>query len=150
MAFKTFPPSGGKSWSIAATGSLSGTSTVISGLSGERLLLTIDNGGFGGFSNSFALRLNGDTGSNYLRGSTASVKSTSINLNGSNTDSTNFIAITIDQADSASPVKVLSMPGTSVGFGGLYYSTSVITSITIFPGGSANNMSGTYTVWKYS
>lgn len=143
------------SWSQAATGSLSGTSTSITGLTGKAFLVKISGASHNdGSSRQIRMQFNSDTGSNYDQANQSGTLGgqTNFYMTGAISASTTATqSFTILAADSASPIKPVLLNGlpntVSIELGGAYISTSAITSIQIYLAvGSFDG--GTYTIWK--
>lgn len=143
----------GAGWTQAATGSLTGASVTVSGLSGSRFWVNID-----GYSTTtpevVTMRLNGDSGSNYLEWQdTNTTGSDRYYLNTSNLAAASTYYSTgvfIELADCASQYKVITWRSTPAYQGDVqvfYRSTSAITSVNFFLASGAFD-AGTYTIWK--
>jgi hypothetical protein len=133
----------------AATGSLTGSSITISSLSGSSYWILYDAVSLSA-AEALMIRLNGDTGSNYSRIGTATA--TSMETVYLPTAASSFnIAIFVDLANTAAQLKPIFVSGfdqTAVA-GGVYKSTSAITSITLFPSGGTFD-GGNYYIWSKS
>ncbi len=137
-------------WTQAATGSITGASITVSGLSGKTYLLILDNYSLSASSETISLRLNGDTGSNYFRNNTAA--ETKIIFARAETNSSNYVqSVFINLADTAAQIKPTTLVSNqgSTTVGGSYKSTSAITSLTFFPD-SGTFDAGTYYVWSFA
>ena len=142
------------SWTLAASGALSGASVTVSSLSGKQYYIYLE-GWSSNSASSVQLRFNGDTGSNYRRGDSSSAE-TSIFMNGINdqpagaTLSNGAFMDMANTAMSRKPVQnvngALSVNGS---LGGWYVSTSAITSVTMFPN-AGNWDAGTYYIWSFA
>ena len=143
-------------WSQVATGSLTGTSVSITGLTGKRFFVLCSGWSHSsGTSIQLSYRLNNDSGANYYRitDSTASGQTNAVATGSLSGASSYNHAIFVDLADTAAQFKSLQTSGTLNGtIGGVYSSTSAITSIQL----STDNFSGTsfdagtYYVWAFN
>jgi hypothetical protein len=146
------PPGG--AWSQVATGSLTGTSVSITGLSGKEFFVILENWSHNdtGANKSLNCRLNNDSGNNYYAGEditgSSSLSLTSNGIGAANTyDNSFFVYLT----DTASQFKPVISPGSQSPRGGNYLSSSTITSIQISPGFVAAAFdAGTYYVWAFN
>ena len=143
-------------WSQVATGSLTGTSVSITGLTGKRFFVICSGWSHNsGTSIQLSYRLNNDSAGNYytVTDSTASGRANAIATGSLSGASSYNHAIFIDLADTAAQFKSLQTSGGINGtIGGVYSSTSAITSIQL----STDNFSGTsfdagtYYVWAFN
>jgi len=143
----------GIGWTQAATGSLTGSSVTVSGLSAARFFVVLDAVS-NTINEAILLRLNGDSSANYLNYRASGTSGgTSWELTFGNLTATNTyygIGFFIDLANTASTIKPIGpvMPSTYFASNGIYYrSTSSITSME-FSLASGTYDSGTYTIWK--
>ena len=154
-------PAGAGTWSSVASGSLSGSELSVTGLSGKKFIVMLKSASHNGAPgyNSFRLRLNADTGSNYVEnggnGNTAQIETDSINGN----KTLNIIWL-IDAADATTTPKFIQIAssgdknpdGSDPYFtraGGLYLGTSAVSQISV----SLSTQSydgGTYEIWSLS
>jgi hypothetical protein len=138
----------GGAWTQAATGSFSGASITVSGLSGKEYFVVIVDGSSATGNVDLRGRLNGDTGSNYNTQGATTATSTFMTLSNNLLAASNgYYAFLIFGADSGMQAKMLITQ--SGGPMNLYRSTSAITSITMFPE-SYTFDNGTYYVWSKS
>ena len=139
------PPTGGI-WTQLATGTLTGTSVVVSGLTqSENLLILASGWSHNSTNQQIRLRINGDSGTNYYEPGTPG--NTSSGLQFSNTmDGTlvGYSGCLIVGAKTQTPKLVLAISGNSVG--GTYNSATAITSITFLTTGGSFD-AGTYFIW---
>ena len=145
----------GGTWTQAATGSLSGSSVVISGLSGKQYYLYLEGWSHNsGTAEYVCIRVNGDTGNNY-RSYDSNVAYSNFYLSGTATlanTQTRSAGGHFDMCDTSMARKpflgmnVASADGSNSGW---YVSSSAITSITIFPSGGSFD-AGTYYVWSFA
>lgn len=140
------PP--GMSWTQAATGSFSGSSITVSGLSGKEYFVVVVNGSSATGNVDLRGRLNGDTGSNYNTGGATTGTSTYMTLsNNLISDQNGYYAWWIMAADSGAQAKmIITQSGSPMN---LYRSSSAITSITFYPE-SYTFDNGNYYVWSRS
>jgi len=144
----------GGSWSQAATGSLTGSSVTISGLSGKQYYVFIKQVSHTASSEYVQVRLNGDTGTNYWRADSDGAVANLYTM-GSGTFSgaeTPSFGIHIDMADTSmafKPVQNMTPKSANGSVSGWYQSSSAITSITLFPSGGTFD-AGTYYVWSFA
>jgi len=142
-------PAGG-SWSQSASGSLSGATVTVSGLSAKQYFIIWDLISITAAAEEVGIRLNGDTGNNYYRnGFTATTRMVVTLLN---TAASQYgLGILIDLADTASQLKPIFQTGSSNNNaeGGTYKSTSAITSLSFSPL-SGTFDGGNYYVWSFA
>ena len=138
----------GGAWTQAATGSFSGASITVSGLSGKEYFVVIVDGSSATGNVDLRGRLNGDTGSNYNTQGATTATSTFMTLSNNLLAASNgYYAFLIFGADSGMQAKmVITQSGGPMN---LYRSTSAITSITMFPE-SFTFDNGNYYVWSKS
>ena len=152
---------GGGTWTSAASGSLSGSSLAVTGLSGKKYIILIQSAshnGAPGYTN-YILRFNNDSASNYVavgqNGTQSGIFSDSIN--GSRVLNMIFVVDAADATTTPKPVWILASgiknpDGSDAYFGemgGIYKGTSAITQIN-FSLGSNSFDSGTYEIWSLS
>jgi len=146
------PPSG--TWSQVATGSLTGTSVSITGLSGKQFFVILEDWSHNSASSEpLNFRLNNDSGSNYITAELAA-RNTWGNLAGNVSGTNNYdVSFFVDLADTASQFKPVIVTAGTENKGANYISTSAITSIQV----STDNFSGvvsfdggTYYVWAFN
>jgi hypothetical protein len=150
-------PSSSGVWSQIATGSLTGSSVNVTGLTGRTLYIAYTNMSGNGMNNS-RIQFNGDTTGNYVFGTPVNTTSAASNnlyvsLNGSMTDSQNYSGgFFIYFADTSLNTKPLlhinDGTGSGAGFGH-YVSTSAITSVRFY-GNAGTFDNGTYYIWSMS
>lgn len=138
---------GGLGWSQLATGSVTGASISITGLSSKEYLVYLAGWSHDDVSNQgLKLQFNSDTGTNYGASNTGST-ATSIILTGATNAAQSIYSIAyVLAAGDTEEVKVVLCPGSTSAIGGNYLSTSAITSIQLFPSGG-NFDAGTYYVY---
>jgi hypothetical protein len=143
-------------WSQVATGSLTGTSVSITGLSAKRYYVVLSGWSHNsGSSVQLSGRLNNDSAANYylITDSTAGGRQNMVvtgSLSGASSYNHSF---SIDLADTATQLKPFITSGSLNGtLSGVYSSTSAITSIQLstdnFSGSSFD--AGTYYVWAFN
>ena len=140
------------SWSQVATGTLSGSSVVISSLSGKQYYVACIGWSHTASSEYVQLRLNGDTGTNYRRTDSDSAVAEiypagSVTTSGTSTRSIGFHIDMADTSMAGKPITSVTPQGNVSG--GWYMSSSAITSITLFPSGGTFD-AGTYYVWSFA
>jgi hypothetical protein len=137
-------------WTQAATGSITGSSITVSGLSGKTYLLILNGFSLSADEETVSLRLNTDTGSNYFRNNTAA-ETKIIFARAAANASTYVQSVFINLADTAAQIKPTTLVSNqgSTTVGGSYRSTSAITSLTFFPD-SGTFDAGTYYVWSFA
>jgi hypothetical protein len=139
----------GYAWTSAASGSLpTGVGTVtISSLSGKSFIVIV-NGMTVSVSSALRMRFNGDTGTNYYSGGDS--QNGYIPIYNQSLTATRYFSVTIPMADTSASLKdamVGTSNGTAAEFGGVWNSTSAITSITLLLN-TGNFTGGTYQIWK--
>jgi hypothetical protein len=142
-------------WSQVASGSLSGSSTSITGLSGKNLIVRLSSMSHNDASaRVYRMTVNSDTGTNYIWNSTTGTgnNNTYINLSDSVTNSSSsFINLYIFGADSTTlpikPIIPIGQSSTAFAIGGAWVSTSAITSLQIIVSAGSFD-AGTYQIWK--
>ena len=142
----------GGSWSQAATGTLSGSSVVISSLTGKEYYVACIGWSHTASSEYIMLRLNGDSGTNYRRTDSDSAVSEiypagSVTVSGASTRSIGFHVDMANTSMAGKPVTSVTPQGNVSG--GWYMSSSAITSITILTSGGTFD-GGTYYVWSFA
>lgn len=142
----------GGSWSQAATGTLSGSSVVISSLTGKEYYVACIGWSHTASSEYIMLRLNGDSGTNYRRTDSDSAVSEiypagSVTVSGASTRSIGFHVDMANTSMAGKPVTSVTPQGNVAG--GWYMSSSAITSITILTSGGTFD-GGTYYVWSFA
>lgn len=148
LGIKWATPAPGGAWSQIATGSMSGATTSITGLSGENLMIYIDGISQSQVSNETGtIRFNSDTGNNYYRqGNSNNVFSNLIFFSNSagTVIAQNVIFIPNITTGRAKPIYVQPPNSDAVG---VWKSTSAITSVQLsISAGSWDG--GTYYVYK--
>ena len=145
---------GGGSWSLAASGSLSGSKTRISGLSGKQYYLYLE--GFSSTSGSWTTRItfNDSTGSDYRRLDSNSSQYELCLYGDSYMDASQarFAGAHIDMADTSmtrKPFQSMSLLTANGSGSGWYQSSSAITSIEIYTSGGSWD-AGSYYIWSFS
>lgn len=142
----------GGTWTQAATGSLTGSSVVISGLSGKQYYVACIGWSHNASSEYVMLRLNGDSAANYRRTDSDSAVSEiypagSVTVSGASTRSIGFHVDMANTSMAGKPVTSVTPQGNVSG--GWYMSSSAITSITILTSGGSFD-AGTYYVWSFA
>jgi hypothetical protein len=148
----TWATAGGGAWTQAATGTLSGSSVVISSLSGKQYYVACIGWSHNASSEYIMLRLNGDATANYRRTDSDSAVSEiypagSVTVSGASTRSIGFHVDMTDTSMAGKPVTSVTPQGNVSG--GWYMSASAITSITILTSGGTFD-GGTYYVWSFA
>lgn len=141
------------SWSLAATGSLTGASVTISSLSGKQYYVMIKQWSHSsGSTETIKVRFNGDSAANYYYiGSGSGVSSLYPSYYLQDATYTPSLGFHVDMADTSMAFKPLRGVTTTSSNenGGFYNSTSAITSITLLPTGGSFD-AGTYYVWSFA
>ncbi len=138
---------GGLGWTQLATGSMTGASISVTGLSSREYMLAFDGWSHNDASNqAVRITLNSDTGANYTTNNTT--KSLfSLPLTGTiNAATTAFSVAFILAAGDTEEVKIVQTPTVSATIGGAWFDSSAVTSIQFFPGGG-NFDAGTYYIY---
>jgi hypothetical protein len=154
-------PAGAGTWSSVASGSLSGSSLAVTGLSGKKFIIqfkSVSHNGSPGYNN-YSLRFNNDSSNNYvvMSGNGNQGKFETDAIGGSRT--LNMIWF-VDAADSTTTPKIVwpaasgikNPDGSDPYFayaGGLYVGTSAITQIN-FSLDTQTFDNGTYEIWSLS
>lgn len=134
-------------WSSAATGSITGSSVVISSLTGREYMIQINGLSTGG-DNTPLLRFNGDSGQNYGRQNLQDGFNDGMTLGRTGSAGAALQGmIYIPNASETTMWKYAIGGRNGEVFGGFYKGTSAITSITIDANGGTFD-AGTYTIWK--
>lgn len=140
------------SWSLAASGTLSGASVTISSLSGKQYYVACIGWSHNASSEYVMLRFNGDSGTNYRRTDSDSAVSElypagSVTVAGATTRSIGFGVDMADTSMAGKPVTSVTPQGNVAG--GWYMSSNAITSITLLTSGGSFD-AGTYYVWSFA
>ena len=141
----------GGTWTQAATGTLSGSSVVISSLTGKEYYVACIGWSHTASSEYIMLRLNGDSGNNYRRTDSDSAVAEiypagSVTVSAASTRSIGFHVDMANTSMAGKPVTSVTPQGNASG--GWYMSSSAITSITILTSGGTFD-AGTYYVWSF-
>lgn len=134
-------------WSSAASGSFTGTSVVISSLTGREYMIQVNGLSTGG-DNTPLLRFNGDSAQNYGRQNVQDGFNDGMTFGRTGTAAAALNGIVyIPNASETTMWKYAIGGRNGEVFGGFYKGTSAITSIT-FDGNGGTFDSGTYVIWK--
>ena len=145
-------PAGG-SWSQAATGSLSGSSVAITGLTGQKYYVALI--GWSGTSSEYVqVRFNNDSATNYRRGDSDSAVAELYVIGAStqpaaNTFSNGFFVDMANTSMAGKPLISVTPKSTNGSVGGFYMSTNTITQINLIISGGTFD-AGTYYVWSFA
>jgi hypothetical protein len=145
-------PAGG-SWSQAATGSLSGSSVAITGLTGQKYYVALI--GWSGTGSEYVqVRFNNDSGNNYRRGDSDSAVAELYVIGAStqpaaDTRSNGFFVDMANTSMAGKPLMSVTPKSTNGSVGGFYMSSSTITQINLIISGGTFD-AGTYYVWSFA
>ena len=143
----------GGSWSQAATGSLSGSSVNITGLSGQKYYVGLI--GWSGTGSEYVqVRFNNDSATNYRRGDSDSAVSELYVIGAStqpaaNTFSNGFFVDMANTSMAGKPLMSVTPKSTNGSVGGFYMSSNTITQINLIISGGTFD-AGTYYVWSFA
>jgi hypothetical protein len=134
-------------WSSAASGSFTGSSVVISSLTGREFMIQVNGLSTGG-DNTPLLRFNGDSGQNYGRQNLQDGFNDGMTLGRTGSAGAALQGMVyIPNASETTMWKYAIGGRNGEVYGGFYKGTSAITSITIDGNGGTFD-AGTYTIWK--
>jgi hypothetical protein len=150
-------PSSAGVWTQVATGSMTGASVNITGLSGRNLYLFLDGVSSTGSMGNFRLRVNNDSNAIYFSsaqlGETGSGGNTFITINNSTADPNTYSgAWLFSMSDTSMPIKPILTPTHAQAVtapSGYVRTSSAITQINLF-GNTGSWDAGTYWVWSQS
>jgi hypothetical protein len=139
-------------WKLIASGSLSGSSVSVSGISGEKFYVVLKDWGHSNTNADLGLlvRFNSDSGPNYTN-TGGLVSASSLSSPTFSNTATQDLTIEVDLANTAAFLKpVATIADTSEGpYFGYYKNTNEITSVQLSLSGSGSFDTGDYQVWSY-
>jgi hypothetical protein len=139
-------------WQLIGSGSLSGSSVSVSGISGEKFYVVLKDWGHSNTGTELGLlvRFNSDSGPNYTNTGGLISASALSSPTFANT-ATQDLTIEVDLSNTAAFLKPVStIADTSEGpYFGYYKSTNAITSVQLTLSDTGNFDTGDYQVWSY-
>jgi hypothetical protein len=139
-------------WQLVGSGTLSGTSLSVTGISGEKFYVVLKDWSHSNTGSELGLviRFNSDSGPNYVNTGGLISASGLSSPTFANT-ATQDLTIEVDLSNTAAFLKPVStIADTSEGpYFGYYKNTSEITSVQLTLSGSGNFDGGDYQVWSY-
>lgn len=139
-------------WKLIGSGSLSGSSVSVSGISGEKFYVVLKDWGHSNTESELGLlvRFNSDSGPNYTN-TGGLISASSLSSPTFSNTATQDLTIRVDLSNTAAFLKPVStIADTSEGpYFGYYKNTNAITSVQLSLSGSGNFDTGDYQVWSY-
>jgi len=144
-----------KAWNLVGSGTLSGSSLSVSGISGDKIYIVLKDWSHDDATDSamISIRFNNDAGPNYVN--TGGVISSSALHSPTFADNiTHDMTIAIDLSNTAAALKPVSTIAKSyqsgVQYFGYYKNTNTINSVQLFLSPSGSFDVGTYEIWSYN